>query len=94
MAKEPTAADGIPSIRINRRNFFVPSSLSDVPRDLEDDFGSFKILLKVWAVAVADGEDSADMRVPEKEMFTSAYLRTEKTEKKRKNGERHAQERR
>jgi hypothetical protein len=47
--------EGIPSTSIIRLSFFVPSSISVEPFDL-DDFGRFSILLKAWA-AVDDGED-------------------------------------
>ena len=50
-----TMDEGIPSTSIIRLSFFVPSSISVEPFDL-DDFGRFSILLKAWA-AVDDGED-------------------------------------
>jgi len=45
-----TAADGIPSTSIMRRNFLVPSSISPDSRDLEENLGWLRILLKEWAV--------------------------------------------
>ena len=46
-----TNAEGIPSTRIIRRSFFVPSSVSPVARDFEAALGWLRSLLKEWAVA-------------------------------------------
>ena len=41
----------MPSTRIIRRSFFVPSSVSPVARDFEVALGWLRSLLKEWAVA-------------------------------------------
>ena len=46
-----TNAEGMPSTRIIRRSFFVPSSVSPVARDFEAALGWLRSLLKEWAVA-------------------------------------------
>ena len=47
-----TACDGIPSTRIIRLSFFVPSSGSPDARDLLENLGWLRILLKAAAVAL------------------------------------------
>ena len=57
-----TTVEGIPSTRINRRNFFVASSMSAAERAFDALLNWFSILLNECAVAAAEGSEEVDMR--------------------------------
>lgn len=52
---ELTAAEGIPSTKINRRSFLTASLRSVADRTLDDDLGKAKILLNDFAVSEVEG---------------------------------------
>ena len=58
---ERTTVDGIPSTRINRRSFFVASSISVVKRAFVALLYWLRILLNECAVATAEGSGDGDM---------------------------------
>ena len=52
---ELTAAEGIPSTKINRRSFLTASLRSAADRALDEDLGRAKILLNDFAVSEVEG---------------------------------------